>query len=69
MANPKLPGIPGPPNEAIQRQEAITTAFASMHAALSPLLEWIPGRNTAIQLTRTVCGHKVTVTLQPGDER
>jgi hypothetical protein len=61
--------MPGPTDEAIEHQEAITAAFISIHQALCPLLTWIPGRNTAIRLTRTVMGDKVTITLQPGADK
>jgi hypothetical protein len=61
--------MPGPSKEQIERQEAITAAFHQLWCALSPMLAYMPGKNTAITLTRTVSGDRVSVTLKPGADK
>jgi hypothetical protein len=61
--------MPGPPKEAIERQEAISQAFVQMWTALAPLLEFLPGKSTSISLTRTVGGDRLTVSLKPGADK
>lgn len=69
MSEPRLPGMPGPSPDAVHRQEQITIAFVEMHRALAPILEFMPGKNTSISLTRTVSGDRVTVTIKPGADK
>lgn len=69
MNEPRLPGMPGPAKEVIERQEAITAAFVQMWNALSPLLAFMPGKNTSISLARTVSGDRVTVSIKPGADK
>jgi hypothetical protein len=67
----RLPGMPGPPSEAIQRREEIEKALGQLHDVLSPMLEGLPrGKESqgSISIWVKVQGDTVIVTVKPGSK-
>ncbi len=59
--------MPGPTLHSIEKREEITTAVIALHAAMSPLLEFLDDRCT-LQMSFKVSGDKLTVKIIPGKQ-
>ncbi len=69
MTKAKLPGMPGPPESAIDRRRAIEDAIAQLHGALLPLLEGLPvanGSMPSIHYTAKIKGDVLSIVLRGG---
>ena len=65
----KLPGMPGPPESAIDRRHAIEAAIEQLHEALLPLLEGLPvanGSSPSIECTAKIRGDLLSIVLRGG---
>jgi hypothetical protein len=65
----KLPGMPGPPESAIDRRLVIEAAINSLHTALLPILEALPvanGSSPSIHYTAKVRGDILSIVLRGG---
>ncbi len=66
---PRLPGMPGPPPEIIQRREAVQNALKSLHSAMRGVTDNLRGQVGAqLTFTETIFGDKIRVIITPGKE-
>ena len=67
MSN-KLPGMPGPSQQAIEMRQTLDSFLKAAHTALEPLIEMLPPKSK-LQFKRVVQGDQITLTIQPGDNQ
>ncbi len=65
----RLPGMPAPAPEIVQRREAAHNALRELRHALLPTLDTLRGLDCAqLNYRDTIAGDKVHITIRPGKE-
>ena len=69
QTSPRLPGMPGPTHQIIERHEAIQNAIRDLHSALLPILDNIRGQEAArFSFQQSMAGDKIQITITPAEE-
>lgn len=61
----RIPGMPGPPDEIIKKQENLIKAFRVMHTALLDVFEALP-EGSQVSIGRKVKGDLIKVAFKAG---
>jgi hypothetical protein len=69
FGQPRLPGHPGPPPEALEREEQISNAFVILGKTLQPILENLPRGSKSLTIQRKIAGFRYRVTIEPVEEK
>jgi len=65
----RLPGMPGPPLEIVQRREAVQNALKDLHSAMRGVIDNLRGQDGAqLTFTHTIMGDKIRVIIMPAKE-
>ena len=67
---PRLPGMPGPSLESLQRREAATNALRDLHSALLQVIDNLRGQDkAAFAFEVTIKGDRIKIHITPGKEK
>ncbi len=67
--DPRLPGMPGPAPEILQRREAVQNALKDLHSAMRGVTDNLRGQDGAqLTFTESILGDKIRVIITPGKE-